>query len=1360
MFTSKVNLLDGLPLIQIEPQDVLFITVRESSVEIGTATKTKTLPLTQAGMTNPIASGDLSSFPNLKQIKFTFPNVTTTNEQWRKLIKESYVTDKSGITFSLVTDICYYSEISDNILTKPNVPTQQPTQLNKATLEPSISLESKASEEEEYIEDSDEEYEEDDEEYEEDDEEYEEDEYEEGEDEEYEEEDEECEEEDVEGNYEDNDGSSECVPNSQVVNEMNEETEELMAFAEEVTSTILETYNKIYPSCYVQRPYGILTTRGVIAYSAELNKLCILTSGLNSFIINAYAKYVKADGTVKQLDNMNIAEAIGNKGLLYNYMPMLQAEIAFGIKKTSDGKIEIVTKWGDYTDYLYNRIKFVVFNLLKTRNSTFDVEFQTQIVNMFTNTAILIEYDKRKAMHLLYKQTNVNVDLAKYLVDNAPTLFAKEGEVISNPKGRDGFNRLLYAFNPENYHKEILFAYKMYQQVIASGSTPSAKDLIVGKTLDGSDMRLDLENRQNIIGAIMAGPRSGKGVLTLSVLAGLMAHEKDNKTIPFLYCDGKPEMAATMWEIERELQSKGIDAKILAIDGLNRCTEHGVGPNRGNVIVNGRSMYDFGRNLPEGITLKSVSVIPYLKLMQLFSAMAKSSIDTIPPYTGRFARVMLILDETIAIKGAYNKFCGSLHTFLKTNKPRAKDEPSEEYAYAHHLATVLTHMEDSSLLLNGQMTNDFVGTLVSEGPRKGFGVIQIGQFTTPGLWDGFQPKAWDKNPFGFLMKNASWRILGKNSGQSNDYGLAELKAEGMTLIGKLEKGEPPDTEKGQLGYFVYLNGATKDANLQKVFKSYLALNENDYNIQEPSRSGIFTAQLLSNAPDDMTKAKIVKEDLLNTDGSIRTEVGFLGLAQMLMSDPTKLVERLTAGYNLVWEFMQANGLAERYSCVEDYLVDCSPESIFSVEELADGVNFDGEAPQMSQSPSTGEFNGSSFDLDGGMPEAISQSQGQSQCGMGDMPNIRNNPRPTPTGTPVTNHFASTTIETNSYTNTPLQTARPVVNKETTVRQLMGDKLYNLNKTYLEKIPSGITPQDSIRSKEILCHQPFQTVDVQRIEPLSEVLIPGFLNLEWITNKMCQSKRFSSLGRKLKQQGFYRKSVNRKETKTMLLSIGEAVGGLETITHLDVVNKRIMLNNMNFNYCGDISLDNFDVFQFTKLINLMIINTDVPLSLMKILNGLNCDSIDDLWGLFDNLEEVQCMGQAYKPDGQIADQSSLFETEEDLRAKYENSQAKYNEMTGNSSETSEKSDDNNNTEKDNSSIEESLENALQGLPSLEMPDDFKRSVILDKVNELCEKKYGRQLPITVGELPDIDYLDNKAITSYAVTLILQYLDTLK
>ena len=122
----------------------------------------------------------------------------------------------------------------------------------------------------------------------------------------------------------------------------------------------------------------------------------------------------------------------------------------------------------------------------------------------------------------------------------------------------------------------------------------------------------------------------------------------------------------------------------------------------------------------------------------------------------------------------------------------------------------------------------------------------------------------------------------------------------------------------------------------------MTLNENDYNLSgNISDCGLFTRQLLTNiSKDPMLLDTVKSEDLTREDGSVREEVGFLGLSKMLMSNPADLASSLSLGYDVIWNFMQINGLANKYSCIEDYLVDSSIGSIYSLEELAKGVNFD------------------------------------------------------------------------------------------------------------------------------------------------------------------------------------------------------------------------------------------------------------------------------------------------------------------------------------------------------------------------------------------------------------------------------------
>ena len=149
-------------------------------------------------------------------------------------------------------------------------------------------------------------------------------------------------------------------------------------------------------------------------------------------------------------------------------------------------------------------------------------------------------------------------------------------------------------------------------------------------------------------------------------------------------------------------------------------------PNRGIKNVNGKVVQDFGRGLPSNIKLTNVGVLTYLKLMQLYFAMARCNLPGSPDYGKQYARLMLILDETNVIFKEYNAFCSSLKDAITEHEPKGtgknKGEETEEYKYLLKIAKHLTHLQISSgdYKFNGCLTSDILGILQSEVSKLDF----------------------------------------------------------------------------------------------------------------------------------------------------------------------------------------------------------------------------------------------------------------------------------------------------------------------------------------------------------------------------------------------------------------------------------------------------------------------------------------------------------------------------------------------------------------------------------------------------------------------------------------------------------------
>ena len=334
------------------------------------------------------------------------------------------------------------------------------------------------------------------------------------------------------------------------------------------------------------------------------------------------------------------------------------------------------------------------------------------------------------------------------------------------------------------------------------------------------------------------------------------------------------------------------------------------------------------------------------------------------------------------------------------------------------------------------------------------------------------------------------------------------------------------------------------------------------------------------------------------------------------------------------------------------------------------------------------------------------------------------------------------VTPNVQTNSPLisATVANVINKPKTLTDIFGKARMNQQNKALDEIPTQLPKEESTRSKELICYQPFPHVPIERVEPLSEILVPPFLNLEWVARKMCQTSLLGGVGRKLRNQKFYRNHIHKKETKTFLASVSNHLGNLSAVTSIDIINNSIHLNEIDFGYNGELEVDTFCLKTLRKFKKLRVINTDNPTVLKKILISLNCKQIDHLFDVFPDLVEVQCLGYSYhnsnyEPPKNYLDDKPQLETDKETITSENKPVAK--------------------SERDNGL------KYLQDIKSIDLnllDNEAKLKMISDTVDGICRKKLKQTLPVEIS-LPqfELDYNSQKELTNYAVILINKFIE---
>lgn len=697
-----------------------------------------------------------------------------------------------------------------------------------------------------------------------------------------------------------------------------------------IVNDVMKVYEQLYKPLFINKPKGILTSQGILTVDKN-GKPYLLKSDLSTLeniygAFNQYTKgYLQHKETIYGNLNASYFNNIGN--LVYTYCPLYHAQNIYGWYE-ENGVLKKETNWLKFRVKLKNSVTSKIVSSLKQVDEGFDIDtIEGSMKELMTNCIVIQEFDRTKVLAMTYRLgvEKHGIDMSRFpsvLVANQKTVLKAEvGQLIDGAFDNFNIGNFLYAYDADNYNKEILFSYKLFDKMAKSGITPSSSNLILGRKLNGEDYGINFSAQNNIVTSIIAGSGSGKGVVTLNVLASLLASDS-----PVVYMDFKPDMSAMLWELEREL-----GAKILSVDSKENRHKFGTTPIRNP---------GYGLNAPQGfegyLDQSHWAITPYLKIVQLacVAAAKRSSDESLM----RGGKLYFIFDELQTMNAQFGETVKKMEDFVK--KYKKDPEKADAVAYAEKYLTVYNDNLKSA-----------VSDLLKTSGRNGLvGCVVLGQSVNPADWK-FGGKGWENSPLVSLMTDSNYRLAGaKHRTKKSGYSLDGIKYSGSSFI-----------DSNTMGYFaVHPNFVPPDDGKQiTTVKSYLTLNAND--VEKALESGditnpnpnTFVGGLLGNISDMSLRERIVTEDMYNPDGTVNERIGFAGLIKSIMnytkggnlSDAEltdKLRNVLSKSYDHMLEIMHLCGL--NYSTVEEYLYDCSIETMYAYGELKSGVMSQDETP--------------------------------------------------------------------------------------------------------------------------------------------------------------------------------------------------------------------------------------------------------------------------------------------------------------------------------------------------------------------------------------------------------------------------------
>lgn len=696
--------------------------------------------------------------------------------------------------------------------------------------------------------------------------------------------------------------------------------EELNQILNNLWLDVKPIYEELYRNAIEYGLIGILTPTGYIGYDKENKNLYTNNNDIwvkniaNS--ISDYDGYKKGQRNKQQTESaFEIRETKKFEDLdlstleEFNYFSRFHAKNAFGI--LPDGKK--TRNWDLMQQVIEKRFKKIAKTFLSKADKSNITKIFNTIEEKLTNCILIEKFDRNTCISMKYKMSGLDIGYNAYFEMNCTNIVGKQQcKILNSHQSQNNVITMFGVFDVQKFASEALFSYQAYEDMMKVGKRPSLSNTIIGRNLDGTQNVINLAGNDTRLIGMFAQSGAGKGVMTLGILTSIIANK-----VPFIYLDYKPDMAEMLWNIEKDFKAKGItrtdgkECRILAVDAKSDIAD--CSPVRG---------HSFGENAPSymsEITATEFAVLPYLKLMQLYYLLSDVRQNLSQNEKSAFGGKMTfaILDEL------QQNAMDNLENFqaaLSRAKKSAKNSKNENLKDIENYVNKV----ESFIAKLAAATGTYVNTT---GRKANCRAFYIGQNADYNLWVN------QKRPLtSEIYKKTSFRFFGRNGG-TGSYAPANTGSI-LEFV----------NNKSTFGYWTSVTGANKVDNIKnwEVFKAYSVLNENDFNIDNPSDSGRFTSGVLNNISDETVREDLVQNVFVMNDADgnkvIRPEVGFLGLIKKLSGfSDNELADALSEGYEVIWKVMCKYGMDALYPDVESYLFDTSLEGILSTDDIKSGL---------------------------------------------------------------------------------------------------------------------------------------------------------------------------------------------------------------------------------------------------------------------------------------------------------------------------------------------------------------------------------------------------------------------------------------
>lgn len=677
---------------------------------------------------------------------------------------------------------------------------------------------------------------------------------------------------------------------------------------DEMVASIMSRIEAVFRSCLeLDRPYGMLYDKGMLSYKIGKGGVLDFTPGVgqgSSIFERLFTAIQDAAGAplncphdLRMVPNCVNIRAAAAKGMTNCYFAGFTFKYALGVV---DGKP--YKSWNTFKPAAKESIKSRLMKLVKE-----DIFYNSQdlIENSFSNSILVLSYDKGMGLKLRISLpgTSINHTTLERNIRSIKT-YNNSGITISNVAGCNDVIDVQILLDESKFLNKPSWAYKMMQVKIDNQEPISLIDgLPMGRKANGEVIDFKLDPSSRFLTFIAAGSGAGKGVLTLSVVAGALG-----SNVPVFYMDFKPDMAPIFWAAEKEY-----NINTFSYDAMLSTHKD-----------SGDARYSLTGSMPRDVAAAGMGgfagAIMYLKSVQLMCAMAKFRTAN----TGSFKNIMFVFDETQAmqklIKGAV-EMAARLKKEHKPKTVKGQTEPGDSiYVYCDTLLNWFNNVDIN------------ISTYINTTGRKSSTFcIFIAQNPDYSTWNNMIAEADGKQLkllSGITMADTICKILGKGSTTSK-YGLG---GDGKKNVSAKEFQYVANNR-----FFGIYDGKTTDGASITIFKPFLTLNT-DNPKDACWTNGIGGAYGYGSVPEGQYLQNIKEahpgDGQFSNEYGVHTGTGLVGLTSMYcLGDEARVAASMQSSWQYCLEFFAATGLNQKYNTPSDYMYDLSLNGLMMIDNM-------------------------------------------------------------------------------------------------------------------------------------------------------------------------------------------------------------------------------------------------------------------------------------------------------------------------------------------------------------------------------------------------------------------------------------------